>query len=57
MKFGKRKTDGPGNDLRARPFSLMRIPLLQSGLVLAGIVVLTWLLTAFVMAPRRTAGA
>ena len=54
MKFGKKKkTDGPGNDLRARPFSLMRIPLLQSGLVLAGIVVLTWLLTAFVMAPAE----
>ncbi|TDT40300.1 phosphomannomutase [Halospina denitrificans] len=54
MKFGKKKkTDAPGNDSRARPFSLMRIPLLQSALVLAGVAVLTWLLTTFVMAPTE----
>ena len=54
MKFGKKKkSTAPGKESGERPFSLVRIPLMQSGLVLAGIVILTWLLITFVMAPAE----
>lgn len=52
MKFGKKKKPAsPGNDTGARPFSLIRIPMLQSALVLAGVIILTWLMTLIVLSP------
>ena len=53
MKFGKKKKTAAENDNGSRPFALVRIPLLQSALVLAGMALLTWMFTAMVMAPAE----
>lgn len=54
MKFGKKKKSAsPEKDPGTRPFSLIRVPLLQSAIVLAGIAVMTWLLTVLVLAPAE----
>ena len=54
MKFGKnKKAASAENDSGSRPLPLVRIPLLQSVIMLAGVALLTWLFTAMVMAPAQ----